>query len=67
MIKKQDEEITSLIDKENTRNNKYVFHGTDGKIYITLNKGNIIKKDFSIFALNYRNNKKLLQKPTNVI
>ena len=57
-IKKINEEILSKIDKNNEKNNKYIYRTIDGKIYIPLDKGNIIKKDFNIFALNYRNSKK---------
>ena len=57
-IKKINEEILSKIDKNNEKNNKYIYRSNDGKIYIPLDKGNIIKKDFNIFALNYRNSKK---------
>ena len=57
-IKKINEEILLKIDKNNEKNNKYIYRTIDGKIYIPLDKGNIIKKDFNIFALNYRNSKK---------
>ena len=57
-IKKINEEILSKIDKNNEKNNKYIYRSNDGKIYIPLDKGNLIKKDFNIFALNYRNSKK---------
>ena len=57
-IKKINEEILTKIDKNSEKNNKYVYRSNDGKIYIPLDKGNLIKKDFNIFALNYRNSKK---------
>ena len=57
-IKKINEEILAKIDKNNEKNNKYIYRSNDGKIYIPLDKGNLIKKDFNIFALNYRNSKK---------
>ena len=50
--------ILTKIDKNNEKNNKYTFHSSEGKIYISLEKGNLIKKDFNLLALNYRNSKK---------
>ena len=58
LIKKQNEEILKNVNKNNEKNNKYAYMGNDGKIYISLEKGHAIKKDFNMFALNYRNNKK---------
>ena len=58
MIKKMNEEILSQVDKNNEKNNKYCYKTTDGKIFISLEKGHSIKKDFNFFALNYRNSKK---------
>ena len=58
IIKKMNEEILSQVDKNNEKNNKYCYKTTDGKIFITLEKGHSIKKDFNFFALNYRNSKK---------
>ena len=58
MILKQNEEILSKVDKNNEKNNKYTYRTNDGKIYISLEKGHSIKKDFSMLALNYRNSKK---------
>ena len=58
MIKKQNEEILSKINKNSEKNSKYAYRTDDGKIYFSLGKGYLIKKDFDIFALNYRNNKK---------
>ena len=58
VIKKQNEEILSKVDRNNEKNNKYAYKTNDGKIYISLEKGHSIKKDFSMLALNYRNSKK---------
>ena len=58
IIKKMNEEILSQVDKNNEKNNKYCYKTTDGKIFISLEKGHSIKKDFNFFALNYRNSKK---------
>ena len=58
MIRKQNEEIISKVDKNNEKNCKYAYKTNDGAIYISLEKGHAIKKDFSILALNYRNYKK---------
>ena len=58
IIKKMNEEILSKVDKNNEKNNKYAYKTSDGKIYISLEKGHAIKKDFNMLALNYRNSKK---------
>jgi len=58
MIKKQNEEILSKINKNSEKNSKYAYRADDGKIYFSLEKGRLIKKDFDMFALNYRNSKK---------
>ena len=58
IIKKMNEEILTHVDKNNEKNNKYCYRTNDGKIYISLEKGHSIKKDFNFFALNYRNSKK---------
>jgi hypothetical protein len=58
MIKKQNEEILLKINKNSEKNNKYAYRSDDGKIYFSLEKGRLIKKDFDMFALNYRNSKK---------
>ena len=58
IIKKQNAEILSKVDRNNEKNNKYAYRTNDGKIYISLEKGHSIKKDFSMLALNYRNSKK---------
>ena len=58
IIKKQNEEILTKVDKNNEKNSKYAYKTNDGKLYFSLEKGHAIKKDFSMFALNYRNNKK---------
>ena len=58
IIKKRNEEIISKVDKNSEKNNKYAYRTSDGNIYISLEKGHSIKKDFSMLALNYRNSKK---------
>jgi hypothetical protein len=58
MILKKNKEILSHVDKNNENNNEYAYRTNDGNIYISLEKGHSIKKDFSIFGLNYRNAKK---------
>ena len=58
LIIKQNEEILKKIDKNNEKNNKYAYKTNDGKLYFSLEKGNAIKRDFNMFALNYRNSKK---------
>ena len=58
IIKKMNEEILSNVDKNNEKNNKYCYKTNDGKVFISLEKGHSIKKDFNFFALNYRNSKK---------
>jgi hypothetical protein len=58
IIKKQNEEILSKINKNSEKNSKYAYRADDGKIYFSLEKGRLIKKDFDMFALNYRNSKK---------
>ena len=58
LIKKYNEEILTKVDKNNEKNNKYCYRTNDGKIYISLEKGHSIKKDFNMMALNYRNSKK---------
>ena len=58
IIKKMNEEILSHVDKNNEMNNKYCYKTNDGKVFISLEKGHSIKKDFNFFALNYRNSKK---------
>ena len=58
MIKKQNEEILSKINKNSEKNSKYAYRADDGKVYFSLEKGRLIKKDFDMFALNYRNSKK---------
>ena len=58
IIKKYNEEILSKVDKNSEKNNKYCYRSNDGKIYISLEKGHSIKKDFNMLALNYRNSKK---------
>ena len=58
MIKKQNEELMENIDKTNKNNNKYISFSKDNKIIFTLDKSYLIKKDFDLFSLNYRNKKK---------
>ena len=55
---KQNEELSSNIDRSNNKNNKYFSVSKDNKIIFTLEKSQNIKKDFSMFALNYRNKRK---------
>ena len=55
---KQNEELSSNIDRSNNKNNKYFSVTKDNKIIFTLEKSQNIKKDFSMFALNYRNKRK---------
>ena len=56
-IKKHNEELLSNVEKNNEKNTKYSYHANTGKIYISLEKGHAIKKDFNLLALNYRNYK----------
>ena len=58
ILKKQNEELLSNIDKTNKNNNKYFYVSKDKKIIFTLDKSQNIKKDFSMFGLNYRNKRK---------
>ena len=58
IIKKQNEELISNIDKLNKKNNKFFSVSKDNKIIFTLDKSQNIKKDFSMFGLNYRNKRK---------
>ena len=58
MIKKQNEDLISEIDKSNPNNNKYYCVSKNNKIIFTLDKSPLIKKDFDILSLNYRNKKK---------
>ena len=58
IITKQNEELLSKIDKANKKNNKYFSISTENKIIFTLDKSPTIKKDFNMFSLNYRNQKK---------
>ena len=59
MIKKYNEELLSSIDKSNNNNTKYFYidKKDNNKIVITLDNYSAIKKDFSLFNLNYRNHK----------
>ena len=58
MLKKQNEELMENIDKENKNNNKYFSISKDNKLIFTLDKSPLIKKEFDLFSLNYRNQKK---------
>ena len=58
MLKKQNEELMTSIDKNNKKNNKYFSISKDNTIIFTLDKFSLIKKDFNLFSLNYRNQKK---------
>ena len=58
MLKKQNEDLLSEIDKSNPNNNKYYYMSKTNKIIFTLDKSPVIKKDFDILSLNYRNKKK---------
>ena len=58
ILKKQNEQLLSNVDKSNKKNNKYFYVSHDNKIIFTLDKSNNIKKDFSMFSLNYRNKRR---------
>ena len=58
VLKKQNEELLSNVDKSNKKNNKYFYVSHDNKLIFTLDKSNNIKKDFSMFSLNYRNKRR---------
>ena len=58
ILKKQNEHLLSNVDKSNKKNNKYFSVSHDNKIIFTLDKSNNIKKDFSMFSLNYRNKRR---------
>ena len=59
MIKAYNEGLLSTIDKSNLNNTKYFYinKNDNNKIVITLENYSFIKKDFSVFNFNYRNNK----------
>jgi len=59
MIKKYNQELLSLTDKYNPNNTKYFYLNKNdkNKIIITLENRFYIKKDFSLFSLNYFNHK----------
>ena len=67
MIKKYNEELLSHIDKSNSNNTKYFYinKNNNDKIIITLDNYPFIKKDFSLFNINYLNYKK--EKPPKKI
>ena len=58
MLKKQNEDLLSQVDKTNPKNTKYYYVSKNNSIIITLDQVPIIKRDFNILSLNYRNNKK---------
>ena len=59
MIKKYNQELLSLTDKYNPNNTKYFYLNKNdkNKIIVTLENHFYIKKDFSLFSLNYVNHK----------
>ena len=59
MIKKYNQELLSFTDKYNPNNTKYFYLNKNdkNKIIITLENYYYIKKDFSLFSLNYLNHK----------
>ena len=67
MIKNQNQELTSQIDANNQKNNKYIGYSSDNQMIINLEKGNNIKKDFNILALNFRNNRKTTKDKENLL
>ena len=58
IFNKQNEELISQVDKANKLNNRYFSVSLNNKLIFTLDKSANIKKDFSLFSLNYRNQKK---------
>ena len=60
IIKKYNEELRNNIDKSNSNNTKYFYisKNDNNKIIITLDNYHHIKKDFSLFNINYLNYKK---------
>ena len=68
MIKKYNEELLSMIDKTNNQNTKYFYisKNDNKKIIITLDNYNYIKKDFSLFSLNY-NTYKIKSIPRSIL
>ena len=58
ILEKQNKELISQINKKNKKNNKYFSLSKDNKIIFTLEKSNIINRDFNKFAVNYRSQKK---------
>ena len=57
MLKMQNDALQSEIDKSKSINSKYYYISKNGEIIFTLDKASVIKKDFNIFSLNYRNQK----------
>ena len=67
MVKKYNEELLSEIDKNNPRNTKYFFISKkNGKIIFTLENYIYIKNDFSLFNLNYLNQKSVNKSKKNI-
>jgi hypothetical protein len=66
IIKKYNDELLSEVDKSNKKNSKYFSVSKDNKIIFTLDRYPIIKKDFNLLSLNYRNQKQK-QKDDKVI
>ena len=60
IIKRYNEELISEVEKTNPKNNKYYYVSKDNKIIFTLDKLKLIKKDFNILNINYRNHKEKL-------
>ena len=60
LIKQYNKELLNHIDKSNSNNTKYFYidKNNKNKIIITLDNYHQIKKDFSLFNLNYLNYKK---------
>ena len=70
MIKKYNDELILLIDKDNKKNTKYFYiNKKSGKIIITLENYVHIKNDFSLFNINYlskkQNTKNILELNNN--
>ena len=66
IIKKYNEELLSEVDKSNKNNSKYFSFSKDNKIIFTLDKYPIIKKDFNLLSLNYRNQKQKQKDDKNI-
>lgn len=57
IIKRYNEELIYEVDKTNPKNTKYYYVSKDNKIIFTLDQLQLIKKDFNILSINYRNHK----------